>query len=219
MDFINFIIVSTIEYIGFFCAMLAIYRFEIKPYVSPIIATSLLSSFISHALRIKYELSMAPVIQLLILIVLFCFIFKVQIIYSGIMVVTVSVAYIALQTLLLLVLPSSFWFTASELQQVDSLQIYTFQVLCAIINLGTATILVKRRIGFTFVPTSNDISFPWLKQDRHLFIAIIIVFSVLSVTYYLYHAEHFHILALILLLLMFVAAMVFHYLRFKEYNQ
>lgn len=219
MEFVSFISVSTVEYIGILCAMLAAYRFEIKPYAAQIIVTAIFSSFLSHALRIKYELSMAPVFQLLILIILFCLIFRVQIIYSGIMVVTFSVVYIAVQTLTLLILPFIIpWFTTSNLQHIDSIQTYAFQMICSIINFSLATLFSAKKIGFTFVPTSSDSPYTWKKANRHLFTAVIFIFFALSFTYYLYNTEHFHLLMTIFLILACLSAIIFHYSRVKEYD-
>lgn len=218
MGFLSFVLVSTVEYSAMLLGILALYRFQIRYSIAPIVVISLVCSFLSHALRIKYEVEMAPVIQLVVLILLFWLMFRVPFIYSCIMIITYFVVYILLQALLLLLLPAAPWFDEISLQSLESPETYSMQIICAAANIAFAWYLQSSGRGFTFVPNGPSSAFPWKRENLKLFILIMVGFLVLAISYYLY-VEHFHILVPLVMLTLGLFIAIFHYSILKEKNQ
>lgn len=179
MDFIWFVLFSTIEGMSFCVFMLSIYRFDYKHYLKEIVFACILFSIISYACRV--ELKMDDFSPLLTIAFFSSFAFSIlrappiwSIIISG----TTIVATFVVQTLLMLLL------TTTNLITLDTILSYggdarILQTISALLFYGISIYLYKKGYGFAF----SFNSFRWKGDNLSMFILLIVTYGLFAVMF------------------------------------
>jgi hypothetical protein len=89
---------SAIDFSALIVLTLCTFRFRLKHHVKEIVISSLIMSFISKCFMLLHLTSIAPVIQLLILIVIFKFLFRESVLYSFVSNVLGFLLFITIET-------------------------------------------------------------------------------------------------------------------------
>jgi hypothetical protein len=151
-----FHVFAVIEWSALFSLIFAMFRFRLREYVSFIVIISFFISMFSYLLRDVLEIvSIAPLIQLVLLFFVFKFILRIPMVYAGIILSYGFITFGSLQTLLILA------FEKLSLVEIDGSFLknfnflYVLQVVTSIINFCIVGFLIQFRIGFTFIPKHN----------------------------------------------------------------
>ncbi|WP_123039898.1 hypothetical protein [Cohnella candidum] len=210
----DFLFISIVEYVGILCGLLSLFRFQLRYYIPQIIFASVACSFLSHALSLKYQVSYAPIVQLVVLILFLWLLFQIAFFYSALMALSYTVAYVTIQGGVIWVING--FFPEGKDFSITGTTTYEVQITFAVINFLLAWYLQKRYIGYTFVPTSMRSHLKWNRINRYLALMVVATFVTLAATYMLYTYTHFQwfILAIVPLILSTFA--IFHLLKRRE---
>jgi hypothetical protein len=146
--------VNMYESVTIIALMLAIFRFSLKSYIPYTLIAGIVIAQTSYMLRFMFHLdSYTPLFMLLWYIVFVWLVFRIHLFYTLLMVVTGYLSYIVIQTASLLLL--QIWVPMDEII-ATLFRIKMTQVMSSTITLGIAYWLLKKRIGFSFVPDRID---------------------------------------------------------------
>lgn len=201
MDFIWFNLFSTIESIGMFILMLALFRFRIREYISHIVFASFLLSQLSYYMRVDFGLgSYVPVAFVIFTFLFVWLMFRVQLFYAAVMAVIGYITFFLLQGIIIFMGISLKLFTLDEIAPTwlgYVLQLTTFAVAILI-----SLLLLKKRLGFTFVPFSESAYFK-LRGENILFLFLVLL-GVIVVGVYLYWGlQSFYSFMMVIAMLIF----------------
>lgn len=172
MDFILFNLISMFENVAAFCLMFALFRFKVKEYFIHILFAAFLMSQLSYYMRTVFDFgNIVPFMSMVMMFLMMWLLFQVQIYYAGIMSLVTYIAFSSIQALLVLVQLSAGWL---EVIEPFSSAAYVNQLITALISLAASWILLRKRIGFTFVPFSE--STPLRLRGENLWYIILIIF-------------------------------------------
>ncbi|WP_256758971.1 hypothetical protein [Cohnella sp. WQ 127256] len=153
-QFLLDISVNMYEVIAMFALMLAIFRFSIKGYLTYTFIAAAVMAQTSYLLRFVLDMdSVTPFFMLLWFIIFAWLIFRIHIFYALLMVITGYLVYILVQSTIVLLLQSVF--TLEELSGT-LLNAKLIQVVGSTLTLAIALWLLRKRIGFSFVPDRMD---------------------------------------------------------------
>lgn len=146
--------VNMYETIAMFALMLATFRFSLRAYMTNTLIAAIVMAQTSYLLRFVFHLdSITPLFMLLWFIIFIWMVFRIHMFYVLLMVVTGYLGYLIIQSAILLVLQVGF--TMEEITGT-LINIKLVQVSGSTITLGCVYMLLKRRIGFSFVPDRMD---------------------------------------------------------------
>ncbi|GGG20878.1 hypothetical protein GCM10010916_42010 [Paenibacillus abyssi] len=170
LNFLGFMLFSTIEGLSIFALSLYVFRFDFKRYFWHSLIIIEIINFQNYLTRAEIEsLSyIAPVINLLVSVLFFRTIVRIPILLSFIMTIVGYAGFIVIQSLLLSVL-----FTIEE-AQTDLLKGYIIQLLTGVIVTLIGWLLYRRGSGFTF--DFERLRFKW---EHALVIVSISIFIIL----------------------------------------
>src|SRR5690606_25108773 len=143
-------------------------RFHVKNHLQAVLGLSIVLAFVSHALFVQYDVSMAPLIQLLLFILALRYLFYIHFFYSIIMAVFYTIFYVSLQALVIAGSVQLGIFAQNALQNPTSMEMYSIQLITSLINFAIAYYCAKKNLGFTFVPTSDSVPVSWTGSNRWL---------------------------------------------------
>lgn len=206
-----FISVSIVEYVGFLVLVLALFRYPLSHYWPQILFTSSICSLMSYALSIDNDVAGAPFIQLAAMILCMWLMFYTPLIWSVIICVSTFAVYIIFQGGVIYILFSFGWVPA--VIPKTSIAIYSIQLLTAAVELLIAYYLLKKRIGFLFVPTSRENTYIWNRTGTYLFAGSILSFIWLGIIYFIYIETHIAWFPLVLGILIVVAVVLLIIMR------
>lgn len=191
MDFIWFNLFSTVESVGMFVLMLAMFRFKLKEYIYHIVYASILLSLGSYFMRVHFELPEYFTLLYIILSFLFVWLmFRVQVFYAAVMAVTGLITSLILQGLIIFVSINLKLYTMADIAPFTMLA-YINQLIVFVISLLISWLLIRKRLGFTFVPFSESIRIKATRDNIIYF--VMVVFSVVASAAHLYWAlQGFH---------------------------
>lgn len=142
--------VNMFETVAMFSLMLAMFRISMKNYILHTIIASVVMAQTSYLLRFVFHLdSITPLFMLLWFIVFIWMVHRIHLFYVLLIVVSGYLGYLIIQSLMLILLQIQF--TMEEITGT-LLNVKLIQVVGSTITLGCAYSLLKKRIGFSFVP-------------------------------------------------------------------
>jgi hypothetical protein len=215
MRLILFLSTSMIEWFAILSLIFLMFRFPIRGYIVHIIFTSLIISQLSFLLHdVIHVKSIAPIIQLFVLILFLWLMFRVHIIYSLIMATIGYISIIVIQTILPLVIQWLNIFTIQELIESHNLQ-YILSIIFSFITGCICLVFSRYGIGFSFVPDSEKAKFI-LKGENIAFLIVTCLAAVLVLMTCLILFSGVTKSILIFLGLMILILCLFLYLAFKR---
>lgn len=156
MEYILFLIGSSFEYFAYFMFMFTLFRFRIKPrMIAIILLIAFLMSQISYVTRHSPEISeFSSYIQLALLVIWLCLLFRVPLFYSVIMNFAGFTAGIVLQGL---VMSGLMFFLGLNLDIIlnNNWIFLSVQTLTSIVEIALCRMLYVLNWNFDFVPTSH----------------------------------------------------------------
>ncbi|WP_019003859.1 hypothetical protein [Cohnella laeviribosi] len=167
MSSLAFILISIVEYIGVLVAILALFRYPVTHYWPQIVFTSFFCSILSYIVMILYDLTLAPIIQMFFLALCFWLLFDTPLIWSFVL-CSFGIVYAVFQGIVMVIAVSIGFATPASLENKMSIEIYTVQIVCAVVCFFLGMYWQRKRIGFLFVPTSREAPFDWSKMNRQL---------------------------------------------------
>ncbi|OPH47589.1 hypothetical protein BC351_10380 [Paenibacillus ferrarius] len=176
INFVNFMIFSSIEFLSVIILMLTIFQFTIKYYIKEVISTSVIMSLFSYFFVIYDVGEIFVVLQIFSLIMLFKFVFKERNWMYSIVVPSVSyIIFVFLQAILIgLFIYAGYFNSMQELKDAFTVKTYTFQLIEFIFCLFICiSFKIFRQQGFAFRADSK------IKKMNH-FIGTVIVCVILS---------------------------------------
>lgn len=183
MDYILFLIASSIEYFGTFVFMLALFRFRLLPrMIGNVLLVSFLMSQVSYFTRLSPEIGeLSTYIQFLLFVLVLWVLFRVPFFHSIVM----NFAGIAINALTvgLSILVVGKLIDMSLDEMVQNIWIASsLQVLSAVISLMISRTIYVFHWGFDFVPTSRRTSVDIRGTNAVLLVIIASALVIASVT-------------------------------------
>jgi len=219
VDYILFLIGSSFEYFAYFVFMFTLFRFRIKP---KMIAITLLIAFlmsqISYVTRLNENLAeFSSYIQLILLVIWFCLLFRVPMFYSIIMNFSGFVAGFVLQGIVVSGLMFMLDLTLTDIQNNPWIM-SSIQVLTAILELALCRLLYVMNWNFDFVPTSHRADVRFSGTNAILLFTIVLCISLGAAAAYLFR-DKFDNYFLFTYIVFFVTLPIFlYYLLRKDYE-
>ena len=209
-----FFIISIIEYIGIFAAMLSVFRFELRYYWTQILFSTFVLSILSHAMFLEYELGAAPLIQMVFQLMFMWLLFRIPLLYALLMQVTFSILYIALQSGLMNVV--ALLDDQETVFSATGTEMYLVQLMCAVIAGIIAWISQRKRIGFTFIPVHSMDKFSWTKLNMWLIVCSVFSFFLMFIIYFIFLDTQLDWLWLIFLVCVGLTVVFFYLMRRRD---
>lgn len=215
-EYILFLTGSSIEYLAFYILIFTLFRFRIKP---KMIAMTLLIAFlmsqVSYVTRFITDLSdFSSYIQLVLLIVWFCLLFRVPLFYSIIMNFSVFLAGFVLQGIVIYGLMVLLDLSLLEMQSNVWIR-HSIQVLTAIVEIALCRLLYVMNWNFDFVPTSHRADVRFSGTNVILLSTIVLCISLGAVAAYMFRDE-FADYFLFSYILFFITLPIFLYYLFRK---
>ncbi|WP_027085185.1 hypothetical protein [Cohnella panacarvi] len=149
-EFLLDISVNIYEVIAVFAILLALFRFSLKDYFGSTIIAGVLMSQTSYINRLVFHMdSITPIFMLFWTFIFIWHVFRIHPFFATVMTVTGYLSYVLVQSVLILLLQIPFTF---EQITTPLLHAKLVQFASSSITLFIAYWLLKRRIGFSFVP-------------------------------------------------------------------
>lgn len=155
MNYLIFLIGSSVEYFGMFMFIFTLFRFRIHTQmITNVLFTSFLMSQVSYFTRLNPKIGdLSTYIQFVLFILILWILFRVPIFHSIIM----NFSGLAINTITsglgILLIGKSAGMTVPEMV-ADVWVIFALQVLSAVMAIALARTIVLMNLGFDFVPTS-----------------------------------------------------------------
>jgi len=179
-----FIFVSIIEYVGSMIAMLAIFRYPVSYYWPQMLFSASICSVISYAMSVENDFAFAPLVQVIVWGLCIWLMFNTPLLWSMIMCVSYLTVYIVFQGGIVYLL---FYFgVVPSIISKTSVTIYLIQMFCAVVCALLGYVLMRKRIGFLFVPTSREVPYKWSKNGLLLFFGSVVAFMAIGLAYIFY---------------------------------
>ena len=198
MDFIWYVLFSTLEGMSTLICMFCLFRFGIRRYELKIFIASLLFSLLSYALRVELNFEDFFPVVMLIMFWLFAYvIIKIPLFWSFVISVISNTFVFALQTVLLLLS------IRTNLVSLEGVQSYQFdarilQGLSAFVTISLSLFLYKKGFGFSFTFDTFK-----LKSENTFMLSIVCVsFIILLVVFILQNLFYGAIVAALLFIYM-----------------
>lgn len=182
-----FLVFSIIEWSALIILSFSLFMFQIRDSVVTIIFSSILLSLLSFVLRKVSDLTMVSMfVQLITLFLIFWLMVRIPAIYAGIMATSGYVAYVFIQTLILLVINLITTISLDEIFTIDYMQ-YLIALFTTLVSFSICWLIIRLRFGFTFVPDHSIVKISFWEYIRFLFV---IILGTLALGIYLFSAEH-----------------------------
>ncbi|MFS0726120.1 hypothetical protein [Paenibacillus sp. 1P07SE] len=173
-------VVNVFETIAGFVLMMSLYLFPIRSYIPQIIFTSVVMAQTSYLLREVLMLDwLTPFFMLLWMVLLLWLLFRIHLFYALLMAVSGYMVYIVLQMLIVLIMQA-----VSPLAEIQQTFVYlkVVQLLSSLGVLAISWVLIKKRIGFSFVPDRLSEHVAFRGTNRQLLITLIVASVWICVT-------------------------------------
>lgn len=210
MSIFIFLLVSALEWTALFLLILSMFLFPIKGYIPHIAFASIVLAQISYFLF--KELQIAFVAQIIQLIVVFMFIwlmFRVHIFFSAAMAIMGYILYGLLQVIIIFIF--KLVFINKEGIFENELASHLIQIATVIIIYGICWVIIRNRLGFSFVPDNERQKIEIKGQNKVFLVLMFVAAIIISFGYILTFAGFLQIILLIFLisaiffLLMYIA--------------
>ena len=219
VEYVLFLVGSSSEYFAYFMFMFTLFRFRIKPRMIAItLLIAFLMSQVSYITRLSPEISeFSSYIQLVLLVIWLCLLFRVPLFYSVIMNFAGFAAGIVLQGIVVSGLMFLLGLSLADIN--DNLWITVpIQVLTSILELTLCRLLYVMNWNFDFVPTSHRADVKIGGTNARLLVIIVLGISFAAAVAYGFR-DRFDSYFVYTCIVFFVALPVFvYYLLRKDYE-
>ncbi len=218
MDFLLYVLFSSLEYLAIFALMFALFRFEYKFYHNSVLFICAVLSFVTYSLRYGFEQAyLGPIANLLLIFAFLYYIFQIQIFYSGIMAVTGYLAYIIIQIIIFIVLDTTGILNVRGIEP-NTLEGYILQLSSTAVAMATTYFIKRKNYGFAYVPHGQR-AFVLYKGLNKLFLYLIILGAILVSIMLYFNTDENRVVLVIMTALLIVIFTVIIYLSIrKEYS-
>jgi hypothetical protein len=168
MQFLTFMIYSSIEWMSMIIIMFALFRFRLRGRLPEAIYISLLMSFFSYVLRGEGWAEYAPFLQIFLYVVVVCLLFRVQWLHGTVMAIVGYQMYTIWQTFIGLLVIYGGIFEASELTYFHPGGRMLVGVSIAV-PLAVSILLRYKGWGFTFVQPKSKRKVEWTPHNTIFF--------------------------------------------------
>ncbi len=203
-----FILTSYAEYLSITALMCSAFKLDFRRHIWKIIFICLSLTYVSYVMRANELALYTPITQIFLWIVYMWLLFRLPLIYSGIVTVTCTMIFAAFQGFILFI---TMQVTSSEVKSMT----ITMGLVSSISSISVfivANLIHKRNMGFSFVSEANSVS------DQHqlkhngvmmfvIVLSLIVFFATYSLTILLGSADTF--LLTVVLLLVILAALIY----------
>lgn len=216
-----FAVTSLLEYFAIFWLTLSLFRFRALDYPLQIAFSCFALLIVSYLTRAGLLAEFSPFIQVLVLIVLLWFVFRIQFFYASVMSVLGFVLYGTLQFFIIFAARLSHrW--ATELPTLPNSSMFIVAVLTGFICLGLGALLYRRGWGYAFIPQRTDGFINYRKRENfQLLLIVLVTLGVIVGSYYLSH-QRFHYgiaMAVIMIILSFVSLLFVRASNLKDRSE
>ncbi|WP_019007779.1 hypothetical protein [Cohnella laeviribosi] len=209
LDVLAFIFFSALEWLALIVLTFAIFKFPLRGYWGRLLFSALMLSFLSYLILVTLNLALyGSFIQLPIVFIYFWQLFRIPVFYAGLMVVNGYVLYTLLQAAILFVFQN-----AGIMVMPNVPTAFVVQTITACVAFFMAWLLVRKNMGFTFVPDTDRAKVKWTKLNIRLLVMSILGYAALSMFNFLYFKGYTPLLILIL------GAVVFGFLQYLVFKR
>ncbi|MGG1313658.1 hypothetical protein [Cohnella laeviribosi] len=212
LDVLAFIFFSALEWLALIVLTFAIFKFPLRGYWGRLLFSALMLSFLSYLILVALDLALyGSFMQLPIVFLYFWQLFRIPVFYAGLMVVNGYMLYTLLQAAILFVFQN-----AGIMVMPNVPTAFVVQTITACVAFFMAWLLVRKNMGFTFVPDTERIKVKWTKLNVRLLAMSIFGYIAISTFYHLYFNGYISVAILVLSIIIFA---FFQMLVFKkEFN-
>lgn len=190
MEVVTFLFFSMLEWFALILLTFAMYRFEVRDSIGQILFASFLLSFFSYTLFNVLDLrQFATLIQPIVVFVFFWQMFKFPVFYAGLCVVNGYLGYCLVVSLLYGIL-GQFGITVTPSTPTS----YVIQSLTAVIVLIIIYVILKNRLGFSFIHQRQLTKVYLSGTNLRLLLLTLVGYTVLTSFNILYSMNHTYII-------------------------
>ncbi|WP_163860397.1 hypothetical protein [Paenibacillus elgii] len=194
MDFLLYMIFSSLESAAIIMLALKSYRFYISEYAWQITCSSIIISFVSYLFRMEFSLGAFDIfIQLILYLILLTFLFRVHPLFSGLMALTGFSGNVVVQFIVYIILKGTGVILASDIKGETDLTTMVIQGSSLLITYGLVWLLHKTHFGFSFVPHRRKVKFT--RENKALLVLITLSMLLFGASFFLYYNTHSKYLA------------------------
>jgi len=209
METVFFLLVSTFEWFALIVLAFTIFKLEVGWYKGQIIFSAFLLGLLSYLLFEVFDLKgFASLLQPPIVFLFFWQMFRIPVFYAGLMTSNGYLAYVVINAIIF----SIYDFLGANLQPGNWIM-YSAQILSGAVALFLGWLIVRLRIGFSFVPYGDRANVRLTGINLRLLLFTFIGYAVASASSYLVFLQDFTFLFLIVTA---TALGIFQYLIFKK---
>lgn len=188
MDFVLYIVFSSLEYLAIFALTFALFRFEYKVYHNSVLFVSAMLAFVSYSIRISFDQPIIdPIATVLLMYAFMHYIFQVQVFYSAVMTVTGYIAYGIVQSSVIFGLDLVGILTLEQVKP-NTIYGYVTQLVSIAIALVITALLKRKNFGFAYVPHGHRANVKYRGLNRLFLITLILASAMAWITLY-YNVE------------------------------
>jgi len=214
MNIFLYLFFSSIEWLALILLMFAMFKFRLQGYWGQVILTSAIMSLLSHFVFQVIEIRfLATTLQPPVIFLFLWQMFRIQIFYSGVMTIYGYMAYMALQTAVMLV-ATNFGISYESIVP-NSLSLYVIQTFTILTTVIVLWLLHRFRIGYSFVPDYEYSPVILKGINFRLLLLTLVGYGWISVSYYITFSP---ITPTLLKLLVFIILGVLLYYAQKKEN-
>jgi hypothetical protein len=214
MDTFLFWFLSMLEYFAIFFFMFRLFTFRIKEYISEIIFSSIILTFVSDSLRNAFDLGFIdPLVQILLFCALLWQVFKVHIFYALIM--SVSMAFYNTIQALLYALLVKFGWISTPMTIID---IRSIQLLTVFVVMFIGLMLQWKNWRYTFVPTDKHLKVKYGGNNLALLVIIVLELIILGTGFY-YYTSGYNIILSVSIVSVIIMLGYLHFINKKEIEE
>ncbi|QJD87167.1 hypothetical protein [Cohnella herbarum] len=203
--------VNIFEVVAIIVLMLTTFRFSLKGYLTHALIAGTVMAQSSYLLRFVFHLdSVTPLVMLIWFIIFAWLVFRIQLFYALLMVVTSYLSYLTIQAVIILLLQIGY-----SMDEITGslVNVKLIQVAGSIITICFAIWLSKKRIGFSFVP---DRSVKVVLKGVNLLLLAICIVACLFISGVAYIFINYNFLYSTLSTFLFLSFILLVFLAFRK---
>ncbi|WEK55244.1 MAG: hypothetical protein P0Y55_04045 [Candidatus Cohnella colombiensis] len=190
MNFAMFIFFSTLEVITFFCFVLVLFRFPVKPYIWQFTIVSFMLSLVSNSLQQEELQQISSIVQIVLCICFVVFFLKVHYFNAMMMIITGYIVVFIIQSILLGVFLHYEVFTSIKAYTVDG---YIVQTISSSLVFLFSLLIYVFKGGFSFIDSTSRFKRQklFVRENRVYFIFLVLAILIVAGSNFIYQrASH-----------------------------
>jgi len=220
MNNILFYLFSILEFTAVITLTLSIFLFNLKDNKSHMLFSAFMLAQASYIMRMATNLeSISIVVQLIMMILILRFIFRIQLFYAALMGVVGYLLIGLLQMGITLAFSTISQLNIEEILSNDHLSIHYFlQLITSIICFLISQLLSKYRLGFSFIPDNDSERIQFKRSNLGLLGTIIAGIIIVSIFSYFSLSNTFNFIVITISLLIVTCVFVWLVLHKEQHN-